>query len=194
MEPCDDRRNSLETHPALLRLLQADQVDVEAAATGAASQASDELRRLADLLLRIGVEAAEDERAIRALEETELLPPAQDVQRLLELLRQQGINCWSGWEYLHSNVTLGERRVVVRRLPHLASGVVVANADFERVTHFFDANLGQQPTYRFRSPVVMAPANALQDGQEILWAVVGPTSDAHFDTGAGGGTQSTARR
>jgi chromosome segregation ATPase len=179
------RRESLEADATLLRLLQTDHVDVEAAATSAATQASDELRRVTDAILRIGVEAAEDERAIHGLNESELLPPTQDVQSLLDWLRQRNVNCWSGWEYFQINVTLKERRAMIRRLPQIAAGVVVANSDYDRVVELFSSGDEDQPTYRSRSPLVVAPADALRDGQEVLWVVVGPTSDAHFDKGAG---------
>lgn len=178
------RRNTLAADATLLRLLQTEQVDVEAAAIGAVTQASDELRRVTDTILRIGVEAAEDEKAIHGLTETELLPPTQDVQSLLDWFQHRNVTCWSGWEYLHRNVTLKERRSMVRRLPQIAAGVVVANSDYDRVVELFSTpDEGQG--YRSRSPVVVAPADALRDGQEVLWVVVGPTSDAHFDKGAG---------
>lgn len=179
------RRETLEVDASLLRLLQTDHVAVEAAATGAATQASEELRRVTGAILRIGVEAAEDERAIHGLTETELLPPTQDVQSLLDWLRQQQINCWSGWEYFQINVTLRVRRAMIRKLPQIAAGVVVANSDYERVVELFSSGDDNQTPYRARTPMVVAPADALRDGQEALWVVVGPTSDAHFDKGAG---------
>jgi chromosome segregation ATPase len=178
-----NERQSLEVDVTLLRLLQCERVDVEAAATSAASQASDELRRVADAILRIGVEAAEDERAIHGLQETELLPPTQDVQSLLELLRAQNIACWSGWEYLQKNVTVKERRKVVERVPQIVAGIIVASAEYDRVVELFQGS----PTlaHRARTPVVVAPADALGDAAGALWIVVGPTSDAHFDPTAG---------
>lgn len=176
-------RQSLEADVTLLRLLQCDRVDVEAAATSAASQASDELRRVADAILRIGVEAAEDERAIHGLQETELLPPTQDVQSLLEFIRAQSIACWSGWEYLQKNVTVKDRRSVVERLPQVVAGIIVANAEYDRVVELFHTS--PVLTYRARTPVVLAPADALGDAAGVMWVVVGPTSDAHFDPAAG---------
>ena len=112
----------------LLRLLQTDQVDMEAAATGAAIKATDELRRVTDAILRIGVEAAEDERAIHELGESGLLPPARDVESLLDWLRQRKVTCWSGWEYIERNVPLQDRRALIQRLPHIAAGVLVARS------------------------------------------------------------------
>ena len=77
---------------------------MEAAATGATTKATDELRRVTDAILRIGVEAAEDERAIHELGESGLLPPTQDVESLLDWLRRRKVACWSGWKYIEENV------------------------------------------------------------------------------------------
>ena len=178
------QRTSLEADATLLRLLQSDRVDVDVAATSATTQASEELRRVTDAILRIGVEAAEDERAIHGLTESELLPPSQDVQSLLDWLRKQNVNCWSGWEYFQSNITLKDRRSAIGRLPQIAAGVVVANSDYDRVVELFSSDEQHHLSHRSRTPVVIAPADALRDGQEVLWVVVGPTSDAHFDKAA----------
>jgi len=178
-------RRKLEADAHLLRLLQTDAVDVEAAATAATSQASEELRRLADTILRIGVEAAEDERAIHALTETDLFPPTQDVQSLLDWVRGQGVTCWSGWEYLQKNVTLKSRRELVERLPQVVSGVIVANAEYDRVVELFHGTEPRSFGFRARTPVVVAPVDALGDNLGISWVVVGPSSDAHFDPAAG---------
>ena len=178
-------RRALEADANLLRLLQTDQVDMEAAATGATIKATDELRRVTDAILRIGVEAAEDERAIHELGESGLLPPARDVESLLDWLRQRKVACWSGWKYIEENVPQQDRRALIQRLPHVAAGVLVARLDYERLGELFAAGDGGS-AYRSRSPLVIAPVDAITDDQGVPWMVVGPTSDAHFDTNAGG--------
>jgi hypothetical protein len=178
------KRKALEADGALLRLLQTEHIDVEAAATGATAKATEELRRVTDAILRIGVEAAEDERAIHELDESGLLPPTQDVESLLDWLRQRKVAAWSGWEYIEQNVPLKDRRGLVERLPHLAAGIVVANSDYERLGDLF-ASADDRSTCRFRSPLVVAPADAITGSPGAQWMVVGPTSDAHFDKGAG---------
>jgi chromosome segregation ATPase len=178
-------RTALEADATILRLLQTDEVDMDAAATGATIKATDELRRVTDAILRIGVEAAEDERAIHELGESGLLPLARDVESLLDWLRQRKVACWSGWKYIEENVSTHDRRALVQRLPHVVAGVLVASSDYERLGDLFAAGNGGF-AYRFHSPLVIAPVDAITDRQGIPWMVVGPTSDAHFDKDAGG--------
>jgi chromosome segregation ATPase len=42
-----------------------------------------------------------------------------------------------------------------------------------------------EPSPRLRAPLVVAPAAALGDSADVLWTVIGPSSDAHFDKKAG---------
>jgi hypothetical protein len=179
-------RMGLEADATLLRLLQTDRVDVEAAATGATSKATDELRRVTDAILKIGVEAAEDERAIRELGESGLLPPTRDVELLLDWLRRRQVACWSGWKYIEENVPPQDRRALVQRLPHIATGIVVADPDYERLDGLFAAGDGDS-AHRLRSPLVIAPAASITGHDGVPWRVVGPASNAHFDTEAGAG-------
>jgi hypothetical protein len=181
----DTRRAALERDAALLRLLQTDRVDVDVACTGAMAKASDELRRVVEEILRIRVEAAEDERAVHSLEETNLLPPSQDVQSHVDWLRAQGIRCWSGWEYISCNVEAKGRRLLIRQLPYIATGIVVLDADYDRVVELFGDTAGKEVAPRLRAPLVIAPGDAVGDGLEVLWTVVGPSSEAHFDKTAG---------
>ena len=179
-------RSALEADAVLLRLLQTDRVDMEAAATGATSKATDELRRVTDAILKIGIEAAEDERAIRELGDSGLLPPARDVESLLDWLRRRQVACWSGWKYIEENVSPQDRRALVQRLPHIASGIIVADPDYERLGDLFAAGDGDS-AHRLRSPLVIAPAESITGQDGVPWLVVGPASDAHFDTQAGAG-------
>ncbi|MGD0899391.1 MAG: hypothetical protein ABR915_16255 [Thermoguttaceae bacterium] len=113
------------------------QKEIWRAAIGAATKATDELRRVTDAILRIAVEAAEDERAIHELGESGLLPPARDVETLLDWLRQRNVTCWSGWEYIEKNISPNDRRELIQRLPHVAAGVLVASSDYERLADLF---------------------------------------------------------
>jgi len=177
----DAQRSALERDAALLRLLQTDSVDVDVACTMAIAKAADELRRVIDEILRIRVESAEDERAIHALEESHLLPPSQDVELYVSWLRDRQMRCWSGWEYLAANVEAPRQRSLISQLPYLATGIVVRNADYDRVVELCNDDDPEDRRPRLRAPLVIAPADALADGIDVLWTVVGPTSDAHFD-------------
>lgn len=172
-------RSGLKVDAALLRLLQISEVDIEAAAARAISTAGDELRRITDTILRIRIEAAEEERAIDWLQgDGELLPPSRDIEATLVWLRNSGITAWSGWEYIERNVPSHERRGLAERLPFVATGVVVANRDYERVVELSDE---QDNVLRLQTALTIVPADAMSDTHSLTWTVIGPTSDGHFD-------------
>ena len=178
------RRHELETSGALLRLLQADKIDLQAAAARAVDTASVELRRVAESILRIRLEAAEELRALHWLEgDAELLPPSRDVELLLIWLRSRKLTCWSGWEYIARNVPEQEKRAVVERVPYLAAGIVIADPHYELAIEAVDAEDWRDELY-LAGPVAILPATAISDRHDVTWAVVGPSSDGHFDKAA----------
>jgi chromosome segregation ATPase len=178
------RRIELEVNAALLRLLQADKIDLQAAAARAVDTASAELRRVAESILRIRLEAAEELRALHWLEgDAELLPPSKDVESLLAWFKSRKVTCWSGWEYIAGNVPEQEKRAVVERVPYLAAGIVVADPHYELAIEVVGAeNWGDE--MRLAGPVAILPAAAISDRHDVTWAIVGPTSDGHFDKAA----------
>jgi hypothetical protein len=176
----NERREKLEADAALLRLLQTDKVDVQAAIARAVDTASEELRRITDTILRVRLEAAEELRAMHWLEgDGALLPPSKDVEALLGWLRAGRISCWSGWEYIERNVQEKDRRQLVQRLPYVATGVIVANSQYDLVIDLVQSSL-QSNALRLSAPVAIMPADAISDSHELTWTIVGPTSDAHF--------------
>lgn len=176
----EQRRSQLEQDSTLLRLLQTDHVDVEAALARSIDAAGNEARRVRDLILRIQVEAVEERRAIAWLQgDGELLPPSVDVHSVLEWLSSAGVTAWSGWEYL-SHQKRAEQRRLIERFPYIAAGVVVANKDYDSVA---DLASSSTPPH-LGTAIVLCPADALQQSAELTWTVVGPSSDAHFDRDA----------
>lgn len=179
-QKAQQRRQSLERDAALLRLLEAPKVDLDAALTPAIKKAEEEKRRLLEAILMLRIDDMEDERAIVHLEESGILPPSRDVELLLDRLSSQRIQCWSGWSYVEKNVSGKDYRDVVNRWPYLVSGVVVATVDYNRAVEAL-----QKKCPRLQSPVVVARADAMNEDVPVTWSVVGPTSDAHFDRSAG---------
>lgn len=182
MSTAEDLRRKLESDASLLRLLQADTVDLDAAASRAVETATEELRRITETILRIRIESAEDQRALDWLRgEGELLPPSGDVQTILEWLINNDIRAWSGWEYIEANRTPNERRSTIERVPFVATGVVVASKDYERVLDL--TTDGSHPS-ALRTAVTIVPTEVLSDDHQVTWTVIGPEGDAHFDRNA----------
>jgi hypothetical protein len=155
------------------------EVDAEAAAARAIGTTGEELRRITETILRIKIEAAEDERAIEWLQgDGELLPPSPDVETTLDWLRKSGITAWSGWTYIEQNVVSDERRALAERLPFVATGIVVANRDYKRVVELAE---NQDTAPRLQTALTIVPADAMDDAHTLTWTVIGPTSDGHFD-------------
>ena len=182
LDRADTLRTQLDSDAALLRLLQANEVDVESATARAVDTATEELRRITDTILRIQIEAAEDKRAMDWLKgDGELLPPSRDAEATLIWLRNHSITAWSGWEYIERNKLPDERRALVERLPFVATGIVVANKDYEQVVDL----IGQRNSApRLQTALTIVPAETISDKHEVTWTVIGPTSDGHFDRDA----------
>tara|TARA_R110002049_G_scaffold4601_5_gene32469 strand:- start:654423 stop:658901 length:4479 start_codon:yes stop_codon:yes gene_type:complete len=174
------RRSEIEADERLRKLLDTEQVDLLAAIQPAIKTATAETKRLRDEIIRIRLSAVEDERAIAWLRgDGDLLPPTRDVEAVLNWLRSTGVVAWSGWQYL-SQQNKAERRQLVERYPHIATGIVVADQDYDDVVGRLDAPDLPQLTSAF----AILPAGALLSADEVDWAVIGPASDAHFDSDA----------
>lgn len=74
------------------------------------------------------VEAVTDERVLAALGEGGLLPPGDDIATALQILADQRITSWSGWQYL-ARIRADERDQVLARCPQLVDGIVLNSGD-----------------------------------------------------------------
>jgi len=117
---------ALATEPRLTGLLGADEIllDTDAAALD---------ERLATALTEAEAERdelrdadREDQRVLDALGTGGLLPPPVEVTTVRDTLRDAGITCYTGWEYL-AQMPEDERETVLRLYPHLVDGVVLNN-------------------------------------------------------------------
>ncbi|MBW0104482.1 hypothetical protein [Pseudonocardia sp. KRD291] len=71
---------------------------------------------------------ARDQRALRSLGAGGLLPEPPEIEDVLGVLEDAGITAWSGWRYL-TMLPESDRVATIERLPHLAGGVLLNNAD-----------------------------------------------------------------
>ena len=181
MAEMSEARDRLASNDTLLTLLQAEAAGVDKVCGEAISLATSQRRVALEAILDLRLGRADDERALVFLRDYGRMPPSHDVLAVLEALREHGITCWSGWEYLEVNVSREQRRSVVRRQPHLVSGVIVAGVD----------TLGRLPDStgmeHLAGPVTIAAAEHLLSAgslhEHVVW---GPTDDAMFDSSAAG--------
>jgi hypothetical protein len=174
-------RQELEADETLLRLLQTTTVNADVSATKAISKADEERPKVHQAMLELEVESVEDRRSLFSLDDHQLLPPGRDVNTLMQFLKRSKITCYSGWQYFASTLPIATVREKISQLPHIASGIVVANKDFDAVMELCQ---NSENVPRLTSPVVVSPASALDDDKFGTWQVFGPESDAHFDTAA----------
>lgn len=175
-------RLRLEGDRNLLRVFEVPSLDVERLPVDAVVQIDNAIRTAGNLVVQRKMDIASNERAITWLEKEGLLPPSPDVERILEKLKPRISTVWSGWKAIESLIPAreGRRRGTVNASPSLAMGVVVADEDYERVKSELVAS-----SLDLETPVALVRKSEVLKENSPRWFVVGPTSEALFDSGAG---------
>jgi hypothetical protein len=173
-------RRELEQEPMLLRCLEVEEFNLENLDSAAEIRIRESAHAMQERTLSLRSLQAENQRAIIHLRENDLLPPEPDVEQIWRALRDKAIRAWSGWEYISTNVAAPEFREFIARAPEIARGVVVADADFERAE-----SLLRSVDLSLALPVVVASQSSTKREASPQHLVIGPTSDAYFDTRAG---------
>jgi hypothetical protein len=172
-------RDRLAAEPALALVEGTDAVDVEAPGL------EDRLRRRADAARRQAishaVDGAEDRRAVSAIDDTGLLPPPRDVERVREALRRRGVVGHAGVSYLSANAPAGRRRALLCGEPARFGGVVVLD---ERALAAA-ADLEEDPELRAPVQVSLVTAADLTEPEAPRSAtVVAPAAGVHDPSAA----------
>jgi hypothetical protein len=171
------QRQELESNPLLCQALEVERADLEQMNETTLSLIRQRAAGLMQRLVALRVSIQEDQRAVHHLSDGGLLPPTQDVERLLAIL-QGRIRAWSGWLYFAENES--NPRAMVQAAPQLALGVVVADEDFATASSIAAAS-----GIEFETPLVLVPERALSVNRLTDCLVIGPHSDAWFDRSAG---------
>jgi hypothetical protein len=184
-------RRTLESHALLRALLEIEAADVERLPDRAIVQLRDAAHAVLERVVTLKIDRAEDDRALRHLEDSGLLPPGRDTQKVLDALRAKLPAVWSGWAYIEANTPdNGEaRRALVQRNSALAAGVIVRDSDFEKACELLDSSAAVTPD----NPVTVASASAFDRNAPSMVKVVGPASSAFYDR-AEGFAERTRRR
>jgi len=171
-------REELERDPALLRLMEVEELELQDVPADVAAMAQrralDQQERIATLKAQL----AGKERERLYLEEHSLLPPQPGVEALLALLTGK-IAARSGWELLReSGADWNER---IQQAPELAQSVVVTEVEFERAVE-----LAAKAAFASETPTLLTTEAALWSREAVDKRVVyGPRSRAYFDKEAG---------
>ncbi|HEY8376001.1 MAG TPA: hypothetical protein VIK91_05905, partial [Nannocystis sp.] len=116
-------RDRLRRSPLLGELQGIDEADLEQPRLEhLVRQQADEARRR---ILALGVDAAEDERALAALNNDGFLPPSRDVEEAVRLLRERKVAAHAGLRYLAENSPAADIPARIAQDPARHAGVVV---------------------------------------------------------------------
>lgn len=140
------RADTLAADSRLRELAEVEQVDLWRMAEPLRQRLADALAASERALVLLELEAADDEHALRSLEETGRLPAARDAARAVEALREAGIPAVSGWKYLAESVRREHREALLRALPELVGGVVLTNAAHRERAEVVLADAQLRPT------------------------------------------------
>ncbi|GAB3285177.1 hypothetical protein [Parasphingorhabdus pacifica] len=139
---------ALATESRLMELVEGDEVALELDAERLVEALTEALASVDRDRIGIRVAEAADERARLALESGDdaLYPPPPEVEDLVQLLRDEQVRCYSGWDVLADFPDPDTRRELVTRLPHLAAGVLLNDpGDLDRARQLV-AERGYEPT------------------------------------------------
>ncbi len=180
LNQAQEKRTEIEADPLLLDYLELDEVDLDHLDQSALEHLRNRERAFEDRLIQLRLMMAEHEAIAGYLADQHLLPPSRDVMCVLELLRENQITAWSGWEYLTENVSQTDIRAYLQRLPELAFGIVVRDAHYQKAQTFL---LQAQP--RLDTLVAVLSQVSIVETSVADMLIIGPTSDAYFDRNAG---------
>lgn len=178
LEKANERRNRIEAHQLLRRLLDTDRVDIETITADIGTRLDDAHRQASDEAVRLRVESAAENRAITHLQDHGLLPATPEVERLVTQLRAKLGEVVSGWRAIADLLPADSpgRHALVRARPDIAMGIVVRDADTERARAIIQET-GIVPDV----PIVISGKTAVLESYPEGSVVVGPATDAHFD-------------
>ncbi len=123
-------RDRFNHHRRLIELAETDDaIDLDAIGvvlTEALTAAAQRSRREQ---LEIVAAAAAGRRSIASIETERLLPARPEVEYVVAVLREAGVDANSGWRWLAEAARPDARDRVIARWPHLVDGVIVTNRD-----------------------------------------------------------------
>ncbi len=119
-------RQSLAQNQCITEIEAVDEADLES--PGLEQRLRAEAATAAAEILQARVDGAEGERALSGIEETGLLPPTRDVERVVARLRKRTINAHAGANFLAETTELTKRLDAIISAPARYGGVLVSAA------------------------------------------------------------------
>jgi hypothetical protein len=177
-QTAQSEREALETDELVLEVMRIERLDVDRADDATLGRVAQAGEREQTELFSLWSEKARNEHVLRRLDVAGLLPPSPDVEAVIGFLAPHLKMVVSGWEYASKVLSIpgGEARAFVERKPHLATGVIVRDEEFDKVCGLLSSS-----GLEVDSPVVIAPQRAAHAEAEVEGYVLAPSTNAHFD-------------
>jgi hypothetical protein len=118
-------RDRLGEHPLVQAVEGSEQLDLDA--PGLEQRVRHHAHAARRRVLDSRVQGAESERGLAAIESRGLLPSPNDVERVVDVLRERGVNAHAGPAYVAENVARGDRRELLVTDPARFGGVIVVD-------------------------------------------------------------------
>lgn len=182
LRTAQSEREVLETDELVLEVMRTERLDLDRADDATLRRVDQAGEREHTELLSLWSEKARNEHVLRVLDVAGLLPPSPDVEAVIGFLAPHLKMVVSGWEYASKVLSIpgGEARAFVEYKPHLATGVIVRDDEFDDA-----CGLLADSGIEVDSPVVIAPQRAVHAEAAVEGYVLAPFTNAHFDPAAG---------
>jgi hypothetical protein len=178
LRTAQSEREGLETDELILEVIRTERLDLDRADDATLRRVAQAGEREQTELFSLWSEKARNEHVLRRLDVAGLLPASPDVEAVIGFLAPHLKMAVSGWEYASKvlSIPTGEARAFVERKPHLATGVIVRNEEFEHACGLLSGS-----GLEVDSPVVVAPQRAAHAEAAVEGYVLAPSTNAHFD-------------
>jgi len=129
IERAENERSQFTAHPLVIELAETPVFDLELVGSGIAERLLGRAKETDGARLGIELQAVDDQRAMRGLEETGFLPPPPDVETALARLAAAGISgALPGTRYVAEAISRGRRDTVLANRADLVGGIVLTES------------------------------------------------------------------
>ncbi len=129
VEDAEQERKDLSSRPLVVELAESLEFDLELIGSGIAERLLGRAKEAEGARLGIELQGADDQRAVRGLDETGFLPPPPEVEAALARLAAAGIvGALPGTRYVAEAIARDRRAIVLTNRADLVGGIVLTDA------------------------------------------------------------------
>jgi hypothetical protein len=175
------RVSAIGEHERVVELAGHESPDILATGPALSERLIDAVADAERRLVEIQVEALEDRRALRSVEQTSLLPAAVSIEQAVARLQAEKLSATTGWQHLAQNVPREAWRRYLATSPQLLDAVVVHPGRLERAAELLSSQTFASLTGSLTVVESTEFEREAPDGHR-LWTL--PPAPARYDTRA----------